>query len=144
MSRSTELLGPVGAAYLHETATLGEPDVHARLRARTAELGNANMQISPEQGRLMGLLVQLLGARRAIEVGVFTGYSALCVAERLPADASPARVRRTLRALARGEGLSGLVVEVPTPAGVPAACARIVASRVGPRSWAFFSPTSSR
>jgi caffeoyl-CoA O-methyltransferase len=86
MSRSTDLLGPAGAAYLHQTATLGEPELHARLRARTAELKHANMQISPEQGRLMGLLVQVLGARRALEVGVFTGYSALCVAERLPED----------------------------------------------------------
>jgi caffeoyl-CoA O-methyltransferase len=86
MSRTTELIGAAGAAYLTDTATLDETDVCARLRARTAELPNANMQISPEQARLMGLLAQLLGARRAIEVGVFTGYSALCVAERLPAD----------------------------------------------------------
>jgi len=86
MSRSTDPLGAAGAAYLHDTAISGEPEVHARLRERTAELSNAVMQISPEQGRLMGLLVQLLDARRAIEVGVFTGYSTLCVAERLPAD----------------------------------------------------------
>jgi predicted O-methyltransferase YrrM len=86
MSRTTELIGQAGAAYLNETAALGESDVHARLRARTAELPQANMQISPEQGRLLGLLAQMVGARRVIEVGVFTGYSALCVAERLPAD----------------------------------------------------------
>jgi caffeoyl-CoA O-methyltransferase len=86
MSRTTDLLGPAGARYLHDTSVIGESPVHARLRERTAELPRANMQISPEQGRLMGLLVQMLGARRAIEVGVFTGYSALCVAERLPRD----------------------------------------------------------
>ncbi len=86
MSRSTDALGATGAAYLHDTAITGEPAVHTRLRERTAELANANMQISPEQGRLMGLLAQMVGARRALEVGVFTGYSALCVAERLPAD----------------------------------------------------------
>ena len=60
MSRSTDPLGAAGAAYLHDTAISGEPEVHARLRERTAELSNAVMQISPEQGRLMGLLVQLL------------------------------------------------------------------------------------
>jgi caffeoyl-CoA O-methyltransferase len=44
------------------------------------------MQISPEQGQLMGLLIQLLGARRTIEVGVFTGYSSISVALALPPD----------------------------------------------------------
>jgi len=44
------------------------------------------MQISPEQGQLMGLLVRLIGARRALEIGIFTGYSALAVALALPAD----------------------------------------------------------
>jgi len=44
------------------------------------------MQIAPEQGQLMGLLARLVGARQAIEVGVFTGYSSLCVAQALPAD----------------------------------------------------------
>jgi caffeoyl-CoA O-methyltransferase len=47
---------------------------------------HAGMQISPEQGQLMALLVKMLGARRTIEVGVFTGYSALAVALALPAD----------------------------------------------------------
>lgn len=84
MSRTTKLLGAAGADYLNHLAMIDEPEVHARLRARTAELPNANMQISPEQGRLMGLFVQLLGARRVLEIGVFTGYSALCMAERLP------------------------------------------------------------
>jgi caffeoyl-CoA O-methyltransferase len=46
----------------------------------------AGMQISPEQGQFMALLAELIGARRAIEVGTFTGYSALCVAQALPAD----------------------------------------------------------
>ena len=86
MSRRTDLLGAAGAAYLHEMSVIDEPPVHARLRARTGALPAANMQISPEQGRLLALLARLQGARRAIEVGVFTGYSALCVAEALPAD----------------------------------------------------------
>lgn len=56
------------------------------LRLATAGLPGAAMQISPGQGRLMALLTRLMGARRAIEVGVFTGYSALCVAQALPDD----------------------------------------------------------
>jgi caffeoyl-CoA O-methyltransferase len=63
-----------------------EPPVLASLRDETAQLPNAGMQISPEQGQLMRLLVELIGARRCLEVGVFTGYSALCVALALPAD----------------------------------------------------------
>ena len=86
MSRSTAWLGPAGAEYLHRLAIVDESPLHAELRERTAALEDPDMQISPEQGRLMGLLTQLVGARRAIEVGVFTGYSALWVAERLPAD----------------------------------------------------------
>jgi predicted O-methyltransferase YrrM len=67
-------------------ATLREPEVLAELRAETATLPAARMQISPEQGQLMRLLVELIGARRAIEVGVFTGYSSLSVALAMPPD----------------------------------------------------------
>ncbi len=63
-----------------------EPRVLAELREETAKLPNAGMQISPEQGQFMRLLVELLGARRTLEIGVFTGYSALCVAQALPPD----------------------------------------------------------
>ncbi len=56
------------------------------LRAATSSHPQAGMQISPEQGQLMGLLVRLIGARRCLEIGVFTGYSALCVALALPTD----------------------------------------------------------
>jgi caffeoyl-CoA O-methyltransferase len=66
--------------------TLREPPVFAALRAETAKMENANMQIAPEQGQFMQLLVELLGTRRALEIGTFTGYSALCVASGLPAD----------------------------------------------------------
>jgi predicted O-methyltransferase YrrM len=58
----------------------------AKLREATASHPRAGMQISPEQGALMQMLVKLIGARRTIEVGVFTGYSALAVALALPAD----------------------------------------------------------
>ena len=56
------------------------------LRAATAAHPRAGMQISPEQGQFMALLVKLTGARRALEIGVFTGYSALTVALALPDD----------------------------------------------------------
>ena len=61
-----------------------EPEILRRLREETARLPNAGMQIGPEQGQFMALLVQLLGARRTLEVGVFTGYSSLAVALALP------------------------------------------------------------
>lgn len=63
-----------------------ESELLRRLRQETAKLSNAGMQISPEQGQLMTLLIRLTGARRCIEVGVFTGYSSLCVAQALPED----------------------------------------------------------
>lgn len=63
-----------------------EPRVLASLREETAKLPRADMQISPEQGQFMRLLIELIGARRCIEVGVFTGYSALCVALSLPPE----------------------------------------------------------
>ncbi len=68
------------------TVSLREAPVLAELRAETQHLPAAQMQISPEQGQFMALLVELIGARRAIEVGVFTGYSAACVAAALPAE----------------------------------------------------------
>jgi predicted O-methyltransferase YrrM len=71
--------------YLQEHS-LREHDVLRALRAETAPMKHGGMQISPEQGQLMALLVRLLGARRTLEVGVFTGYSALAVALALPAD----------------------------------------------------------
>src|ERR1044071_5102730 len=63
-----------------------EPDGLARLRAATGSLPQAQMQIGPDQGQLMGLLARLVGAKRCIEIGVFTGYSSLAVALALPAD----------------------------------------------------------
>jgi predicted O-methyltransferase YrrM len=66
--------------------SLREHPAQTALRRMTSEHSRAGMQISPEQGQFMSLLVQLMGARRAIEVGVFTGYSALSVALALPDD----------------------------------------------------------
>jgi O-methyltransferase len=63
-----------------------ETPARQRLRAETAQLPQAGMQIGADQGALIALLIRLLGARRALEVGTFTGYSAMAVAEALPAD----------------------------------------------------------
>jgi len=68
------------------SVSLREPPLLARLREETARLPSAAMQISPEQGQFMRLLVELIGARRAIEIGTFTGYSSLSVAAGLPDD----------------------------------------------------------
>jgi predicted O-methyltransferase YrrM len=75
---SDELQRYLVSVAVKETAT------QRRLREVTAELPQARMQISPEQGQLMGLLVRLIGARRVLEVGTFTGYSALSMALALP------------------------------------------------------------
>jgi predicted O-methyltransferase YrrM len=66
--------------------SLREPQVLADLRAETARMPRGGMQISPEQGQFMHLLAELIGARKALEIGVFTGYSSICVASALPAD----------------------------------------------------------
>ena len=63
-----------------------EPEVLQRLRTETSQLKNAGMQIGPDQGVLMGMLAKLIGAKRYLEVGVFTGYSSLSVALALPED----------------------------------------------------------
>ena len=63
-----------------------EPEVLARLRQATAAIPHSEMQIGPDQGRFMALLVKLIGARRCIEIGTYTGYSALAVALALPED----------------------------------------------------------
>jgi len=68
------------------SVSLRESDVLRRLRDETDSDPNAIMQIPPEQGQFMAFLVRALGARKAIEIGTYTGYSALCVALALPKD----------------------------------------------------------
>lgn len=68
------------------SVSLREPALLKRLRQETAKDPMANMQIAPEQGQFMALLAQLMGVKRAIEIGTFTGYSALCVAMVMPED----------------------------------------------------------
>jgi caffeoyl-CoA O-methyltransferase len=68
------------------SVSLREHDALRRLREETARMSESNMQVSPEQGQFMALLVELLGAKKTLEVGVFTGYSSLAVALALPPE----------------------------------------------------------
>jgi predicted O-methyltransferase YrrM len=85
MSKQTTGLEQTLADYI-QSISLREPDILKQLREETAKLSMARMQISPEQGQFMALLVQLMGAKKTLEIGVFTGYSALAVALALPDD----------------------------------------------------------
>jgi caffeoyl-CoA O-methyltransferase len=85
MSRHSNGLDDALHRYLVEHSVREHP-AQVALRAATASHAHAGMQISPDQGQFMALLVKLLGARRTLEVGVFTGYSALSVALALPDD----------------------------------------------------------
>ncbi len=85
MSNKTLSLNAALYDYLL-AVSLREPDVLERLRAETARDPMARMQSAPEQGQFMALLVQLSGASKCLEIGVFTGYSALWVALALPDD----------------------------------------------------------
>jgi predicted O-methyltransferase YrrM len=84
---STKSFGLPDKVYQYLVAnSVRDTPLMRELREVTATLPMARMQISPEQGQFMALLVKMLGARRCIEVGVFTGYSSLSVAQALPAD----------------------------------------------------------
>lgn len=85
MSRKTLNLTDELHQYLLDVS-LREPEILRRLREETNGLEMARMQIAPDQGQFMTQLTRLIGARRCIEVGVFTGYSSLCVASALPKD----------------------------------------------------------
>ena len=66
------------------SVSLKESDLLKQLRAETAAIEFSEMQIAPEQGQFMALLVKLMGARRALEIGTFTGYSSISIASALP------------------------------------------------------------
>src|SRR6476619_776321 len=84
MANKTIGLSDELADYVVEVGTR-EPDVLARLREETARLPQHDMQIAPEEGAFLALLVELVGARRCIEIGTFTGYSSTAVALAMPA-----------------------------------------------------------
>jgi len=85
MAKRTQLLPGDVYEYVLRVSSR-EHDVLARLREATASVPHSVMQIGVDQGQLMALLVRLIGARRCIEIGTYTGYSALAVALALPAD----------------------------------------------------------
>ncbi len=85
MSNTTLGLSDRLATYL-QTVAVREAAILTELRQETAQQPLSQMQIAPEQGQLMALLVRLMGARKTLEVGVFTGYSTLVVALALPPD----------------------------------------------------------
>lgn len=68
------------------SVSLREHEVLRDLRERTAKMSTGGMQIAPEQGQFMAMLVQILGAKKTLDVGVFTGYSSTVVAMALPED----------------------------------------------------------
>ena len=73
------------AAYVVKVGAR-EPEILARLREETAAIPQHGMQIAPEEGAFLAMLVELTGARRCIEIGTFTGYSSMAVALALPED----------------------------------------------------------
>ena len=79
MSIGNQFISPELYEYILAT-TLREDDLGRDLREETARLPESNMQISPDQGQFMGMLVKLMDATRIVEIGVFTGYSSLCMA----------------------------------------------------------------
>lgn len=83
MSSKTLGLSDELSAYLQQVS-LRDSELLARLRDETSGMPMAGMQVSTEQGQFMQLLVKALGIRRAIEIGVYTGYSSLCVALAMP------------------------------------------------------------
>jgi predicted O-methyltransferase YrrM len=85
MSSRTINLTPTVYQYILDHS-VREPVVLRELREATAKIEHAGMQISPEQGQFMQMLAKLVGAKRCIEIGVFTGYSSISVALALPPD----------------------------------------------------------
>jgi len=87
MAGRAPLLPEKIARYIHEHS-VREPPVLRELRAATASVPHSGMQIGADQGQFMAILVQLMGAKRCLEIGTYTGYSALAVALALPRDGS--------------------------------------------------------
>jgi predicted O-methyltransferase YrrM len=85
MPFKSQLKSDAVARYIN-VDMLRESDLQKRLRDETAKLPNGGMQISPDQGAFLSMIVRLMNVKRALEIGTFTGYSGLCIASALPAD----------------------------------------------------------
>ena len=85
MSMKTILMDDQLLEYLRQNS-VREPDVLQELREETQKLSNSGMQISPEQGQLMSMLVKLVNAHKIVEIGTFTGYSSTVMALAMPED----------------------------------------------------------
>lgn len=85
MSDTTLNLSPQVYRYLIDYS-VREPEILVELRTETHKLSDSRMQICPEQGQFMALLMEILGAKKTLDIGTFTGYSALAVALALPED----------------------------------------------------------
>ena len=85
MSTKTILMDDQLLEYLRQNS-VREPDVLQELREETQKLSNSGMQISPEQGQLMFMLVKLVNAHKIVEIGTFTGYSSTVMALAMPED----------------------------------------------------------
>ena len=85
MSMKTILMDDQLLEYLRQNS-VREPDVLQELREETQKLSNSGMQISPEQGQLMFMLVKLVNAHKIVEIGTFTGYSSTVMALAMPED----------------------------------------------------------
>jgi len=85
LTLKSSILDPVVGEYVIETMVREHPAL-AELREETARLAHSKMQIGPEQGQFMSVLARAIGARRYLEIGVFTGYSSLAMALALPSD----------------------------------------------------------
>jgi predicted O-methyltransferase YrrM len=147
MSRRTLSIDDTLLAYVHEHTAREHPEL-ARLREFTASHPRGGMQISPEQGALLQLLIKLMGARRTIEVAVFTGYSALAVALALPPEGTilACDVSDEFTSIARPywqrAGVAGKIDLVLEPA-LHTLDARIAAGQSGQFDFAFIDADKS-
>ena len=148
MSRRTLNLDDTLYEYLLAHSVHEHP-AQAALREATRSWPRAGMQISPEQGQLMTFLIRLIGARRAIEIGVFTGYSALTTALALPADGrllacdiSDADVRLG-QPHWQAAGIAAKIELVIAPAHLTLA-ARLAAGEAGQYDFAFIDADKTR
>ncbi|XP_074355297.1 tricin synthase 1-like isoform X2 [Apium graveolens] len=94
-----EIISITPRLYDYLLANVREPEVLRELREETSTLRGSQMQVSPDQAQLLAMLVQILGAERCIEVGVYTGYSSLAVALVLPESGRLVACERDERAL---------------------------------------------